>query len=292
MDLRCLEGSIGHESKAGTPEAGNNAIAKIRARADPVLISDDRSLQNLVAAEKSGQAPAYFGTVQKDIYPYMRRMLSVWMLQVCEEQKCEEEVFPQAINYLDRYLSRVAIKSNRLQLIGAVCMLLASKLREMIPLTSTKLCIYTNCSVSVSEILQLEMEIVLALDWCLASVLPSDFLELILHAISFVWPDRMRRHVHSCIALAAVEYEFSVFLPSTIACACVGVTMKRLKLLDGLGSTESILQKLANYLVIDLESLHRCHQKLDYVLELNLASPLQAADVCTSGTLSDQLHTN
>lgn len=53
---------------------------------------------------------------------------------------------------------------------------------------------------------QWEMLVVSRLDWCLASVIPSDFLEPILHALPFVQPmhfQNMRRHVHCYIALAA-----------------------------------------------------------------------------------------
>lgn len=53
---------------------------------------------------------------------------------------------------------------------------------------------------------QWEVAVVSRLDWCLASVVPSDFLEPILHALPFVRAPHLghiRRRVHSYIALAA-----------------------------------------------------------------------------------------
>ncbi|TRZ01282.1 hypothetical protein DNTS_001492 [Danionella cerebrum] len=78
----------------------------VRAQKDPNIFCDERALQSLLTLEDRyvPQGP-YFKCVQKEIQPYMRRMVATWMLEVCEEEKCEEDVFPMAMNYMDRFLA-------------------------------------------------------------------------------------------------------------------------------------------------------------------------------------------
>ncbi|XP_055365927.1 G1/S-specific cyclin-D2a isoform X2 [Betta splendens] len=178
----------------------------IRARPDPNLLCDDRVLQRLLTIEERFLPQySYFKGVQKDIQPFMRRMVATWMLEVCEEQKCEEEVFPLAMNYLDRFLAVVPTKKCNLQLLGAVCMFLASKLKETRPLTAEKLCIYTDNSIRPQELLEWELVVLGKLKWNLAAVTPNDFIEHIVKRLPLP-EDKLaliRKHVQTFIALCA-----------------------------------------------------------------------------------------
>lgn len=74
------------------------------------------------------------------------------VFQVCEEQKCQEEVFPLAMNFVDRFLSVCSIRKSQLQLLGTACLFLASKLREPKPLSAQILVYYTDSSISLSDL--------------------------------------------------------------------------------------------------------------------------------------------
>ena len=130
-------------------------LTDMRSYEDPVLIHDARILANILTRQDEtfgSGCDNYFETVQTEIKPHMRKIVSDWMLEVCEEQQCQAEVFHLAVNYMDRFLSRVSLKKTQFQLLGCVCMFLASKFKETCPLPSENLVIYTDNSVSTHEI--------------------------------------------------------------------------------------------------------------------------------------------
>ena len=68
------------------------------------------------------------------------------------EQRCQPEVFSLAMNFLDRFLSSVQILKSQLQLLGAVCILVASKVREPCPVPGQTLITYTDNSITAEEL--------------------------------------------------------------------------------------------------------------------------------------------
>ena len=78
-------------------------------------------------------------------------MFLFFLCKVCEDQHCEDQVFPLAVNFLDRFLCACGISRRQLQLVAAVCLLLASKIRQWHPLSVDLLCLYTDHSISPQE---------------------------------------------------------------------------------------------------------------------------------------------
>jgi len=79
-------------------------------------------------------------------------IIKMTFFQVCEEQNCQEEVFPLAMNYVDRFLSVCPIRKNQLQLLGTACLLLSSKLRQPHGLATEDLVFYTDNSISIDDL--------------------------------------------------------------------------------------------------------------------------------------------
>jgi Na+/melibiose symporter-like transporter len=94
-------------------------------------------------------------------------LLKIWLLfvnfsflcslQVCDDQKCQEEVPLIAVNYMDRILNqrRSTIKKSHLQLLASACLLIASKLREPScrALPVGLLVYYTDYSISKKDLI-------------------------------------------------------------------------------------------------------------------------------------------
>ena len=63
---------------------------------------------------------------QQDITINMRSILIDWLVEVADEYKLHTETTHLAVNYIDRFLSQMAVLRGKLQLVGAAAMFLAA----------------------------------------------------------------------------------------------------------------------------------------------------------------------
>ncbi|NXB72335.1 CCND2 protein, partial [Donacobius atricapilla] len=263
-----------------------------RALPDPNLLYDDRVLHNLLTIEERYLPQcSYFKCVQKDIQPFMRRMVATWMLEVCEEQKCEEEVFPLAMNYLDRFLAVVPTRKCHLQLLGAVCMFLASKLKETAHRGPRRahacLWLFLSFALPVPPLQEWELVVLGKLKWNLAAVTPHDFIEHILRKVPLP-KDKLlliRKHAQTFIALCATDFNFAMYPPSMIATGSVGAAICGLQLDDG-DSLTDLLAKITN---TDVDCLKACQEQIEAVLVNSLQQVRQQQQQSNPSKTVDEL---
>ena len=126
----------------------------VKAIQDTTQLKDVRILQNLLRNEDRflPEMPDYMKTIQPVVTPNMRKIVADWMLEVIQEQNSQPEVFCLAMNIMDRFLSQMKVLRTQLQLLGAVCILIASKIREPCPIPGKSLIIYTDYSISAEEL--------------------------------------------------------------------------------------------------------------------------------------------
>ncbi|XP_055436552.1 G1/S-specific cyclin-D1 isoform X1 [Bubalus kerabau] len=250
-----------------------------RAYPDANLLNDRVLRAMLKAEETCAPSVSYFKCVQKEILPSMRKIVATWMLEVCEEQKCEEEVFPLAMNYLDRFLSLEPVKKSRLQLLGATCMFVASKMKETIPLTAEKLCIYTDNSIRPDELLHMELVLVNKLKWNLAAMTPHDFIEHFLSKMPVAEENKqiIRKHAQTFVALCATDVKFISNPPSMVAAGSVAAAAQGLHLgsANGFLSYHRLTRFLSKVIRCDPDCLRACQEQIEALLESSLRQAQQ-----------------
>ncbi|XP_075469778.1 G1/S-specific cyclin-D3 isoform X1 [Ascaphus truei] len=247
------------------------ALRVPRATLDPHLLRDGRVLRNLLIQEKrhlSRSAPC----PQPEVTPGMRRVLAFWMLEVCEEQRCEEGVFPLSMCFLRSFLSLCPVRTSHLQLLGTVCALLASKMRDTVPLSVEKLRIYTDCSVTACEIRDCELLVLAHLRWDLAAIVSHDFLEHILMRLPLSAEGRalVRKHAQTFMALCATDCLFSVYAPSMVAVGSVAAAAHGLGLLPWSGPGQELSGHLAALIGAKLDDLQSCQEMIESALSETL----------------------
>ncbi|XP_044748808.1 G1/S-specific cyclin-D2-like [Coccinella septempunctata] len=263
MDLVCCEIAENNENKAYD---------------DPTLL-EDRVLLNLLKTEDRYAlvCTASFVTIQSEVTQQMRKVVSEWMMEVCEEQKCQEEVYLLAMNYMNRFLNLCNIRKNQLQLLGTTCMMLASKLREPSPIAAETLVYYTDNSITKHDLMRWELLVLSKLKWNLSAVTPLDFVKHLLKRLPVqrigINLDMVTNHAKTLMALCASEHRFISYHPSMIASACVASALSGIGWESKSGKNlDHLLHLLHKITKTEVDYLEQCLHQVEDMLRMSSIS--------------------
>lgn len=120
---------------------------------------------------------------QKDINNRMRGILVDWLVEVHYKFRLQTPTLWLCINLLDRYLERMPLMRNRLQLLGVTCLFVACKFEEIYP-PEVRDCVYiTDNAYSREDVLTMEQSILSVLDYQLCRPTGYHFLTRYLYII-------------------------------------------------------------------------------------------------------------
>ncbi len=110
----------------------------------------------------------------------MRKVLINWLIDVHSKYKLQPQTLFICIQLIDSYLERRTIYRNRLQLLGITALWMAAKYEETYQVPKLKNLIFIcDSAYTAAEILEMEAELFLAVDFDLIKVTMFSFFEVL-----------------------------------------------------------------------------------------------------------------
>jgi len=173
-------------------------------------------------------ATAGYMTRQTDVNAKMRAILIDWLIEVHLKFKLVIETLYTTVNIIDRYLEKVEIKRNQLQLIGVTAMFLASKYEEIYAPECRDFVYISDKAYTREQILAAETLILAQLEFRLTAPTPLVFLQRLVKVAGLVNKPRSKEDLlaNYFVEMALQDYSMLQYPPATIAAAAVSLALK------------------------------------------------------------------
>jgi len=169
---------------------------------------------------------------QGDITHAMRSILVDWLVEVGEEYKLQTETLHLAVNYIDRFLSYMAVQRSKLQLVGAAAMFIAAKYEEIYPPDVAEFVYITDDTYNKRQVLRMEHLVLKVLNFDLSVPSTHIFISKIIESAPQGYPNKgkLESLANFLCELALVEGQnFLKFSPSHLAASCVAMARHTLE---------------------------------------------------------------
>jgi len=170
---------------------------------------------------------------QGDITHTMRSILVDWLVEVGEEYKLQTETLHLAVNYIDRFLSYMAVQRSKLQLVGAACMFIAAKYEEIYPPDVGEFVYITDDTYNKRQVLRMEHLVLKVLNFDLSVPTTHLFISKLIESapLDHAIKGKLESLANYLAELALVDGQsFLKFSPSLLAASAVAMARHTLNL--------------------------------------------------------------
>lgn len=203
---------------------------------------------------------------QNDINEKMRGILIDWLVEVHLKFKLLPETLFLTVNLIDRFLEIKQIMRNRLQLVGVTAMLIACKYEEIYAPEVRDFVYITDKAYTKEEILQMENDMLAALDYNITIPSPIKYLDIYSYYLKL--DDVSLLFCKYLLELFLVEYKMLKFNPSLVASSTVYITMKIMK--------KPECERICQLSLYNEDKLRECAKDICVILDNVEKSSLQA----------------
>eukprot|EP00546_Thalassionema_frauenfeldii_P009980 CAMPEP_0178922998 /NCGR_PEP_ID=MMETSP0786-20121207/16473_1 /TAXON_ID=186022 /ORGANISM="Thalassionema frauenfeldii, Strain CCMP 1798" /LENGTH=492 /DNA_ID=CAMNT_0020597441 /DNA_START=110 /DNA_END=1588 /DNA_ORIENTATION=- len=184
--------------------------------------------------------PDMYMEEQEEINSTMRAILIDWLVEVHMKFKLAPDTLYLCVNIIDRYCSVMNVPRRKLQLVGVTALLLACKYEEIYP-PEVRDCVYiTDRAYTRQDVLDMEQDIVNALEFKLT--VPTGFSFLVRYLFVLQASDLAKAAANYYMERTLQEYEFIVYRQSLVAAAavCLALNNPHICASDGRGKKKNI----------------------------------------------------
>jgi len=192
----------------------------------------------------------YMSRLQTEVTEKMRTILVDWIVDVHLKFKQLPETLFLAVEIIDRYLDKKAVCRQRLQLVGVVAMLLASKYEEIYPPEVRDYIFISANTYTREDVLRMERQIFQTLDFNLTFPTIFPFLK---RGLQVMEADTRTQQLSQYLAeLSLLDVRMLAYSPSVVASSCIYLSNKFL-------SKEPAWSRvLEHYSFLKLTDLEKC----------------------------------
>jgi cyclin A len=196
----------------------------------------------------------YLTTYQSDITSNHISILFDWLVEVAEEYHLNNETLYLTKHYIERFLAKIKVPRQKIQLVGVSCMLIASKFEEMFPPGVTDFVYISDNTFTKTQVIEMESLILNSLDFVLANPTMLCFLTRYTR-ISGSNPVVKLLATYLC-ELTLTEYAMSSCFPSHIAFSALILANQ------SQGVTPVVHRDIRDMYLMESERIESCHNSL------------------------------
>lgn len=164
--------------------------------------------------EEEMNYPLLYGymDIQNDIVSKMRALLIDWLIDVTFRYNFKDEVIHLTCFIIDYYLTKLIIKRDELQLIGACALLIATKFHEIKPPLINDLVFISDQAYQYDDVIKIEYDILQKINFNLNLPCSLAFFQLFSCKLGF---SNFQKNLGMyLLETALLEYEYLRFMPS------------------------------------------------------------------------------